>query len=162
MNIFRKFDLGIDMARSLLSVISYLVSWRHGMETIPPWRQQTWTNVDLSSARPSALRWRHNEPDRVSNHQPRDCLLNGLFRRRSKKTRKLRVTGLCAGNSPGIIFSAKLPNTSCKIAYSHYFRDVPWASLRLKQIIGNSTFFNCVLGLTTTKISKVCITGTLW
>ena len=28
-------------------------------------------------------------------------LLNGLFRRRSKKTWKLRVTGICAGNSPG-------------------------------------------------------------
>ena len=36
----------------------------------------------------------------VSNHQPRDCLLNRLFRRRSKKTSKLRVTGLCEGNSP--------------------------------------------------------------
>ena len=34
-------------------------------------------------------------------HQPYDCLLNGLFRRRSKKTWKLRVIGLCAGNSPG-------------------------------------------------------------
>ena len=49
----------------------------------------------------SALRWRHNERDCVSNHQPRHCLLNRLFRRRSKKTSKLRVTGLCAGNSPG-------------------------------------------------------------
>ena len=29
-----------------------------------------------------------------------DCLLNRLFRHRSKKTSKLRVTGLCAGNSP--------------------------------------------------------------
>ena len=29
-----------------------------------------------------------------------DCLLNRLFRRRSKKTSKLRVTGLCAGNPP--------------------------------------------------------------
>ena len=28
------------------------------------------------------------------------CLLNRLFRRRSKKTSKLRVTGLCVGNSP--------------------------------------------------------------
>ena len=37
----------------------------------------------------------------VSNHQPHDCLLNLLFRRRSKKTSKLRVTGLCAWNSPG-------------------------------------------------------------
>ena len=47
-----------------------------------------------------SLHWRHNEPDSVSNHQPHDCLLNCLFRRRSKKTSKLRVTGLCAGNSP--------------------------------------------------------------
>ena len=38
--------------------------------------------------------------DGVSNYQPHDCLLNRLFRRRSKKTLKLRVTGLCAGNSP--------------------------------------------------------------
>ena len=37
----------------------------------------------------------------ISNQQPHDCLLNRLFRRRSKKTSKLRVTGLCAGNSPG-------------------------------------------------------------
>ena len=44
--------------------------------------------------------WRRNEPDGVSNHQPHDCLLNRLFRRRSKKTSKLRVTGLCAENSP--------------------------------------------------------------
>ena len=44
---------------------------------------------------------RQNGRGSVSNHQPRDCLLNGLFRRRSKKTSKLRVTGLCEGNSPG-------------------------------------------------------------
>ena len=47
------------------------------------------------------LQWRHNERDGVSNHQPRDCLLNHLFRRKSKKTSKLHVTGLCEGNSPG-------------------------------------------------------------
>ena len=47
------------------------------------------------------LHWRHNEPDGVSNHHPRDCLLNSLFRCRSKKTSKLRVIGLCAENSPG-------------------------------------------------------------
>ena len=46
------------------------------------------------------LRWPHNERDGVSNHQPHDCLLNRLFRRSSKKTSKLRVTGLCGGNSP--------------------------------------------------------------
>ena len=47
------------------------------------------------------LRWRHNDHAGVSNHQPHGCLLNRLFRRKSKKTSKLRFTGLCAGNSPG-------------------------------------------------------------
>ena len=47
------------------------------------------------------LRWRHNDHTGVSNHQPHGCFLNRLFRRKSKKTSKLRVTGLCAGNSPG-------------------------------------------------------------
>ena len=46
------------------------------------------------------LQWRHNERDGVSNHQPHDCLLDRLFRRRSEKTSKLRITDLCAGNSP--------------------------------------------------------------
>ena len=46
------------------------------------------------------LQWHHNERDCVSDHQPHDCLLNRLFRRKSKKTSKLRVTGLCDGNSP--------------------------------------------------------------
>ena len=46
------------------------------------------------------LQWRHNEHDGVSNHQPHDCLPNRLFSRRSKKTSKLWVTGLCKGNSP--------------------------------------------------------------
>ena len=36
---------------------------------------------------------------RVSDHQPHDCLLNRLFRRRLKKTSNLRVTGLCEGHS---------------------------------------------------------------
>ena len=47
------------------------------------------------------LRWRRNGHGGVSNHQPHDCLLNRLFGCRSKKTSKLRVTFLCAGNSPG-------------------------------------------------------------
>ena len=46
------------------------------------------------------FRWRHNERDCVSNHQPYDCLLNRLFRHRWQKTSKHRVTGLCEGNSP--------------------------------------------------------------
>ena len=49
---------------------------------------------------PNLLQWHHNGRDSVSNHQPQGCLLNRLFRRRSKKTLKLRVTGLRAENSP--------------------------------------------------------------
>ena len=48
----------------------------------------------------TSLPWRHNEHHGVSNHQPRDCLLNRLFRHKWKKTSKLCVAGLCAGNSP--------------------------------------------------------------
>ena len=43
------------------------------------------------------LQWHHNECDDVSNHQRLDCSVNRLFRRRSKKISKLRVTGLCEG-----------------------------------------------------------------
>ena len=44
------------------------------------------------------LQWRLNGRDGVSNHRRLDCLLGRLFRRRSKKTSKLRVTGLCERN----------------------------------------------------------------
>ena len=46
------------------------------------------------------LQWRHDQWDDVSNHRRLDCLLNRWFRRRSKKTSKLRDTGLCEGNPP--------------------------------------------------------------
>ena len=48
----------------------------------------------------NALQWRHNGHDGVSNHQPHDCLLSCLFRRRSTITSKLSVTVLCGRNSP--------------------------------------------------------------
>ena len=41
------------------------------------------------------LQWRHNERDGVSNNQCLDCLLNPLFRHRSKKISRLRFAGLC-------------------------------------------------------------------
>ena len=68
---------------SIASLLSYILMLMH---TIP-------------------LHWCHNDQDSISNHQPHDCLLNHLFGRRSKKTSKLRVTGLCAGNSPGPVNS---------------------------------------------------------
>ena len=58
-----------------------------------------WVNYPIKCPGMSSL-WRHNRCDGVSNHQPHNCLLNRWFMRRSKKTSKLRVTGLSAGNSP--------------------------------------------------------------
>ena len=64
-----------------------------------------WRNINVIASQIVALLWRHNGRVAVSNHQPSDCLLNRLFRRRSKQTLKHRVTGLCAGNSPGPVNS---------------------------------------------------------
>ena len=49
------------------------------------------------------LQWWHNGRGGVFSHQPLYCLLNRLFRHRTKKSSKQRATGLCAGwpvNSP--------------------------------------------------------------
>ena len=59
------------------------------------------TSITINYVTLCSLQWRHNGRNSVSNHQPHDCLLNCLFRRRWKKTLKLRDTGLCVGNSPG-------------------------------------------------------------
>ena len=68
-----------------------LVYWIYGSRMLYP--------IFAQPFQAQALRWRHNERDGVSNRRRFDYLLN-LFRYRSKKTSKLRVTGLCEGNSP--------------------------------------------------------------
>ena len=97
----RQADTGWDYGfapnrrQTIISTICGLVSLQ--------WRQNVPDSV--SNHQPHdcllTLRWRHNELNGVSDHQPLDCLLNRLFGRRSKKTSKFRVAGLCAGNSPG-------------------------------------------------------------
>ena len=53
-----------------------------------------------------SLLWRHNDHNGLSNHQPHSCLLNRLFRRRSKTTSKFHVTGLVWGiHRPGPVNS---------------------------------------------------------
>ena len=59
----------------------------------------------VASHTTKTLHWRHNDHGGVSNHQPHDCLLNRLFRRRSKKAPNLHVTDLCVGNSSGPVIS---------------------------------------------------------
>ena len=75
----------------------------------------------LQAADNKTLQWRHNGCDGVSDHQLHDCLLNRLFRRRSKKTSKLRVTGLCAGNSPGTgEFHAQMASNAANVSIRHH------------------------------------------
>ena len=76
------------------ALLCFVVVW---LTSILPNSQGQFTSL-IRITRP--LQWRHNGRHGVSNHQPHDCLLNRLFRHRSKKTSKLRVTGLCEGNSP--------------------------------------------------------------
>ena len=77
--------------------------WRH-LADQAPWHIAGISDTAFRAGQTSfilnTLQWRRNERDGVSNHQPHDYLLNRLFRRRSKKTSKFRVTALCEGNSP--------------------------------------------------------------
>ena len=91
-----KYQLGVPTRAHMSCWVSFKVifmGFTPGGTHVPVWGEFT------------SLRWRHNDHDSVSNHQPHGCLLNRLFRRRSKKTSKLRVTGLCVGNSPGPVNS---------------------------------------------------------
>ena len=47
--------------------------------------------TDIAGCALCTLQWRHHGQIGVPNHQPHDCLLNRLFRRRAKKTSNLRV-----------------------------------------------------------------------
>ena len=78
----------------------------------------------------AALLWRHNVHDGVSNHQPHECLLNRPYRRRSKKTSKLRVTGLCAGIHRGPVNSPhKCPITRKMLPFDDVIRGHGWIPL---------------------------------
>ena len=81
-----------------MSHIEYIMTW---IVTWPRHSMVYHITLSVTLLRLASLRWRHNGRDNVSNHQPHHRLLNRLFRRISKKTSKLRVTGLCVGNSPG-------------------------------------------------------------
>ena len=73
---------------------------RHKQEPVLRWWCIYGDGSGVSVVVEIPLQWRHNGRDGVSNQRHPDCLLNRLFRHRSTKTSKLRVTGLCEGNSP--------------------------------------------------------------
>ena len=79
-------------------IFLYSSSWHPPME-MPDNLPSQDNDVQYMSMNLNSLHWRHN-------------LLNRLLGRRSEKTSKLRVTGLCVGNSPGPVnFPHKGPVT---------------------------------------------------
>ena len=115
-------------------MVEVLADWPVRWTTEDFWSRSTklasspWSNF--------SLQWRHNGRDGVSNHQCLGCLLNRLFRRRSKKTSKLRVTGLCDGNRPvtgefphkGPVYTKMFPFVDVIMAFATFcsYSNLPW------------------------------------
>ena len=95
-------DVATSFWRNDDVIIALCVHWDAGMKmTFFVAKQIKWRLLNFSLltgaviwvTKYNPLQWRHNDHDGVSNHQSQGCLLNRLFRPRSKKTSKLRVTG---------------------------------------------------------------------
>ena len=84
------------------------------------------------------LPWRHNGRDGVSNHRQLDRFLKRLFNHRSKKTSKLHVTGICAGNSP---VTGEFATQSASNAENIPFDDIIMNSWNILTRISNNIWF---------------------
>ena len=69
----------------------------------------------------------------VSNHRRLDCLLNRLFRRRSKKKSKVCVTGLCSERNPPVTggFHLQRANDAANVSIS-WCHHVKWLFVEWK------------------------------
>ena len=89
--------------------------------------------TSVSYNRLDTLQWCHNGHDGVSNHQPYDCLINRLFRRRSKTTSKLRFTGLRARNLPVIgEFPAQRASNAENVSIWWRHHEYLWTDLHIE------------------------------
>ena len=117
---------------------------------------------DLVSRAP--LHWRHYDHGGVSNHQHHGCLLDRLFRRRSKKTSKLRVTGHCVGNSPVPVNS---PHKGPVTRKMFPFDDVVWEEHSFTPMdqspylgrLSTQTSLHCVIDDRLESVNDGAITG---
>ena len=101
-----QWNFNLKMKQFSLNKINYKISsaaWQQsciGRNVMEREELKTWTAL-VAGHQQEPLQWRHNEHDGVSYHQPYDCLLNRLLKTQLKETSKLRVTSVCAWNSPG-------------------------------------------------------------
>ena len=121
--------------------LTYILNIRVAL-MVPRWMAQDHTDdtsmlfLVIGAVRP--LQWRDNGHDGISNHQPHHCLLNRLFRRRSKKTSKLRVTGHLCGEFTGHWWIIRT-NGKLRRKYFHLMTSsctyLTWYSIMLAQYL---------------------------
>ena len=132
----------IKCAHSFVYFVVFMVRIMSPTFSVFIWPTYPWSSgvtdrivVHMVWSTRESLQWRHNGRDGVSNHQPHDCLLNRLFRRKSTKTSKLRVTGLCAENSPWTgEFSAQMASNAENVSIS-WRHHVIWVKRSLQNHI---------------------------
>ena len=95
------------------------------------------------------LQWCHNEHDGILNNWHLNCLLNRLFRHRSKKTSKLHVTGLCEANPPVTVDSPHKGPVTWKIFPCD---DVFMISVRIYISVKDKKISSC-MGISFVKIT---------
>ena len=86
--------------RSLV-MFNYTIQNIYRAATPKSWLLIGCPEMTMGELHSTSLQWRHNERDSVFKSPASRLFINRLFRRRSKKTPKLRVTGLCEENSLG-------------------------------------------------------------
>ena len=112
---------------------SWRQSWHHGnsrvsMELYNPCPK----TCGISCSKTGSLQWRHSECDGVPNHRRLHCLPICWFRRRSKKTPKLHVTGICVRNSPA---TGEFPTQTARNAknvsiWSRILENISWGTFQ--------------------------------
>ena len=111
---------------------------------------------DADRPQKSSLHWRHNERDGVSNHQPHDCLLNGLFRRRSRKHQSSASLSFVRGIHR---WSVNSPHKGPVTRKMFPFDDVIMVTLKKKPVV---TTFPIDVLLSSGAKSPACTTERPW
>ena len=87
-----------DQFSRILMLSAKCCLFHSGLIPMPPYKTMISLYSRTKQTKYTSLPWCHNGCDVISNQQRPDCLLNHLFRHRSKKTSKLHISGLCEGN----------------------------------------------------------------
>ena len=107
----------------------------------------TWISLFLHhnhSVNSPPLQWRHNERDGVTNHQPRDSLLNRLFKVQIKVNIKAPSHWSLSGEFTGDFPAQKASNAeNASIWWRHYAYQCVWLS-KAKRDLSRSDNYTCL------------------